>query len=89
LGTESGFQRNVGQRLGRLGQPGEEPLASERDTDEVRELYLRAMEGWNLGSAETFVAPFADDADFVAFDGVRFRGREELVRVQEPLLKTH
>lgn len=38
-----------------------------RDIDEVRALYTRAMEGWNIGSGEAFAAPFAEEADFVAF----------------------
>jgi hypothetical protein len=49
----------------------------------------RAMDGWNLGSGEAFAAPFADDSDFIAFDGERFRGCEELARFHDPLFKTH
>jgi hypothetical protein len=41
-------------------------------------MYMRAMDGWNVGSGEAFSAAFA--ADFIAFDGTRFCGREELVR---------
>jgi uncharacterized protein (TIGR02246 family) len=59
------------------------------DADDVRALYVRAMDGWNRGSGEAFAAPFADESDFVAFDGTRFRGREEIARFHEPLLKTH
>ena len=59
------------------------------DEDEIRGLYTQAMEGWNRGSGEAFAAPFAADCDFIAFDGVRFRGRDELARFHEPLFKTH
>jgi uncharacterized protein (TIGR02246 family) len=62
---------------------------SDRDYREVRALYTRAMDGWNIGSGAAFAAPFADACDFVAFDGVRFRGRDELVRAHDPLFKTH
>ena len=70
-------------------QRGQQLAASPSDVAEVRALYDRAMDGWNLGSGEAFAAPFADDCDFVAFDGVRFRGRDELIRFHDPLFKTH
>ncbi len=66
---------------------GAEPKPS--DADEVRGLYRRAMDGWNRGSAEAFVEPFTADCDFIAFDGTRFRGRDEVVRLHDPLFKTH
>lgn len=62
------------------------------DTSEgehVRALYLAVMDGWNRGSAAAFAAPFTGDADFVAFDGTRFHGRDEIVRFHEPLFRTH
>src|SRR4029453_3398732 len=64
----------------KIGQYGRELMWAEADIDEVRALYTRAMEGWNIGSGEAFAAPFAEEADFVAFDGERFRGREEIAR---------
>jgi uncharacterized protein (TIGR02246 family) len=63
--------------------------ALDGDTEPLRALYVRLMEGWNIGSAEAFAAPFADEFDFIAFDGVRFRSREELVRFHGPLFRTH
>lgn len=59
------------------------------DAEALRALYRRLMDGWNAGSAEGFAAPFADEVDFIAFDGVRFHQREELVRFHAPLFKTH
>ena len=59
------------------------------DAEQIRTLYVTAMSGWNQGSGEAFAAPFADHADFVAFDGTRFRGREEIARFHDPLFKTH
>ena len=59
------------------------------DGDHVRALYLAVMEGWNRGSAAAFAAPFTDDADFVAFDGTRFHGRDEIARFHAPLFRTH
>jgi hypothetical protein len=37
------------------------------DAGEVEALYARAMDGWNRGSGIAFAAPFAEDADVVAF----------------------
>jgi uncharacterized protein (TIGR02246 family) len=65
------------------------PDHTERDLRELRVLYMRAMDGWNLGNAEAFAAPFADECDFVAFDGTRFRSRQELIRFHGPLFRTH
>ena len=59
------------------------------DADALRGLYIGMMDGWNRGSGEAFAAPFDDEADFVAFDGTRFRRRDELVRFHDPLFKTH
>jgi uncharacterized protein (TIGR02246 family) len=59
------------------------------DAEAVRALYHQLMDGWNRGSAVEFAAPFADEFDFIAFDGVHFQRREELVRFHEPLFKTH
>lgn len=59
------------------------------DAEEIRALYHATMEGWNAGSGEAFAAPFAEEADFIAFDGTRFHGREEIARFHDPLLKTH
>ena len=64
---------------------------SERAADEsaIRALYQQTMDGWNQGSGAAFVAPMTDDVDFVAFDGTRFKGRDELAAFQDPLFKTH
>ena len=59
------------------------------DADTVRALYTRLMDGWNRGSAEAFAEPFAEACDFIAFDGARFRRRDELVRFHDPLFTSH
>jgi uncharacterized protein (TIGR02246 family) len=64
-------------------------MSATSDAEAVRSLYQQLMDGWNAGSAEGFAAPFADEIDFIAFDGARFQRREELVRFHEPLFKTH
>jgi uncharacterized protein (TIGR02246 family) len=63
--------------------------ATDLDASQLRALYVAMMDGWNRGSATAFAAPFADDADFVAFDGTRFRRRDELIHFHDPLFRTH
>lgn len=48
------------------------------DEAAIRALLWQLIDGWNQGSGEAFAAPFADDADFVAFDGTYFKGRREI-----------
>jgi uncharacterized protein (TIGR02246 family) len=79
----------VGHMTISVGQRGEQPRSVASDAEAVRALYQQLMDGWNAGSAEGFAAPFADEFDFVAFDGVRFQQREEFVRFHAPLFKTH
>lgn len=43
------------------------------------------LEGWNQGSGEAFAAPFAEDADFIAFDGTRSKGRREIAALHQDL----
>jgi uncharacterized protein (TIGR02246 family) len=43
------------------------------------------MDGWNWGDGNAFAAPFADDADFVAFDGSYFKGRQEIATFHQML----
>jgi len=59
------------------------------DAEAIRGLYRATMEGWNAGSGEAFAAPFAEESDFIAFDGSHFRGRDEIARFHDPLFKTH
>ncbi len=40
----------------KIGQHRQQLVASQADHDEVRVLYTRAMEGWNLGSGDAFAA---------------------------------
>jgi uncharacterized protein (TIGR02246 family) len=58
---------------------------SSADEAAVRGLYRELMDGWNRGSGEAFASAFADDGDLVAFDGMRFEGREEIVPFQQEL----
>jgi uncharacterized protein (TIGR02246 family) len=55
----------------------------------IRTLYQRMLDGWNQGSAAAFAAPLTDDADFVAFDGSYFKGREAIVASHQPLFEKY
>jgi uncharacterized protein (TIGR02246 family) len=48
------------------------------DEAAVRDLCQQLMDGWNRGSGADFAAAFTEDGDLVAFDGTRFKGREEI-----------
>jgi uncharacterized protein (TIGR02246 family) len=37
----------------------------------------------------TFAAPFAEDGDFIAFDGTHFKGRQKIAQFHQPLFETH
>lgn len=67
----------------------EVPAAVPSDADVVRALYRQLMDGWNSASGDAFAAPFAEECDFIAFDGTRIRGREAIARFHDPLFKTH
>jgi uncharacterized protein (TIGR02246 family) len=55
------------------------------DEAALRALYEQVMAGWNSGDGNAFAAPFAEDADFVAFDGSYFKGREEIASFHQVL----
>jgi uncharacterized protein (TIGR02246 family) len=58
------------------------------DETTIKEVIERMIEAWNRGDARGFAAPFADDADFVAFEGTHLRGRAEIVEFHQPLFAT-
>jgi uncharacterized protein (TIGR02246 family) len=47
------------------------------DDAAIRDLYQQMMDGWNKGSDEAFAAPFAEESDFIGFDGTHLKGRRE------------
>jgi uncharacterized protein (TIGR02246 family) len=65
-----------------IGRP--EPGSGEAEA-EVRALYQQLIDGWDAGSGERFAAPFTTDGDLVAFDGVHFRGREQIAAFHQQL----
>ncbi len=70
-------------------EPSRPVNAQAPDEPAVRALYQQMMDGWNQGSGEAFAAPFAEDADFIAFDGTHFKGCQEIARFHQPLFETY
>jgi uncharacterized protein (TIGR02246 family) len=48
------------------------------DERAVRELFEKLLEDWARGDGEAYGSRFTEDADYVAFDGTRTKGREEI-----------
>ncbi|MGH2416025.1 MAG: SgcJ/EcaC family oxidoreductase [Microcystaceae cyanobacterium] len=59
-------------------QTSHEAISNPADEAAIHALYQQILDGWNKGSGDAFAAPFAEDADFVAFDGSYFKGRQEI-----------
>jgi uncharacterized protein (TIGR02246 family) len=55
------------------------------DEAAVRDLYQQLIDGWNRGSGAAFAAVFAEDGDLVAYDGTRFRGRQQIAPFHQEL----
>jgi uncharacterized protein (TIGR02246 family) len=51
-----------------------------RNADEaaIRELFGLLLDDWGRGDGEAYGSRFTEDADYVAFDGTRTRGRREI-----------
>ena len=58
------------------------------DETTIKDFLLHLIEGWNRGSARDFAADFADDADFIAFDGTHLKGREQIISFHQTLFET-
>jgi len=60
-------------------------LAVATDQETVAQLYQQLLDGWNRGDGAVFAAPFAEECEFIAFDGTHFTGRQELAEFHEEL----
>jgi uncharacterized protein (TIGR02246 family) len=61
---------------------------SDADERAIRAIPERMAAAWNAGSAEDFAAAFADDADFMAFEGTHLKGRREIVSFHQRIFDT-
>jgi len=48
------------------------------DTAKIRVLFDDLLADWGRGDGEAYGSRFTEDADYVAFDGTRTRGRDEI-----------
>jgi len=55
------------------------------DERAVRELFEKLLEDWARGDGEAYGSRFAEDVDYVAFDGTRTKGREEISSAHQRL----
>src|SRR6266550_8374413 len=46
------------------------------------------IDAWNAGDAAAFAAPFADEADFIAFEGTHLKGRREIAAFHQQIFDT-
>ncbi|HEY8373492.1 MAG TPA: SgcJ/EcaC family oxidoreductase [Pseudonocardiaceae bacterium] len=63
-------------------------LDLQREETRIREVFERAARAWTRNDAAAYAAEFAEDSDYVAFDGTRVRGREGNRRLHEELFRT-
>jgi uncharacterized protein (TIGR02246 family) len=64
------------------------PMEMQQLLGALESIPVRMNEAWNRGDAVAFVADFADDAEFVAFDGTVLKGREDIIAYHQPLFDT-
>ncbi len=61
-----------------------------QDYDEttIKDIPMLMIEAWNTGDARGFASAFAEDADFIAFEGTHLKGREQIVEFHRQLFDT-
>jgi len=58
------------------------------DRDAIHALLRRVVDGWNRGDAEAMAAVFDDDADYIVFNGIQLKGRQQIALVHQQLFDT-
>jgi uncharacterized protein (TIGR02246 family) len=61
---------------------------SSTDETTLRQMHAEMIEAWNRGSGAGFAAPFAPDADFIAFEGSQLKGRAQVAQFHQMLFDT-
>jgi uncharacterized protein (TIGR02246 family) len=68
---------------------GARPYASnEDDVARISAIPMHMIEAWNRGDADGFAHACTDTTDFVAFEGTRLIGRDQIVAFHQPLFDT-
>jgi uncharacterized protein (TIGR02246 family) len=67
-------------RLERIFDPMNRETTTHYQTDQaqIRALFDDLLGDWGRGDGEAYGSRFTEDADYVAFDGTRTRGRDEI-----------
>jgi uncharacterized protein (TIGR02246 family) len=68
-----------------LTPPTASPTASPTDDTAVRDLFAQLLAAWGRGDGPAYGALFTEDADYIAFDGSRTRGQQEIVTSHQRL----
>jgi len=55
------------------------------DEEAIRELFQRLLDDWGRGDGDAYGYRFTEDADYVAFDGSRTRGRRAIAASHQQL----
>lgn len=68
------------------GSPGQETAGDTSSDDAaIRSVIQKAADAWENGDGEAYGEPFAEDADYVTFGGMRLRGREQIAALHQQL----
>ncbi|MFG2028684.1 SgcJ/EcaC family oxidoreductase [Streptomyces sp. NPDC048825] len=65
---------------GRHTAPGGSAEPTQSALPQLKRLIQRQSDAWNRGDGAAFAATYAEDAEFITFDGTHLRGRPEMAR---------
>jgi uncharacterized protein (TIGR02246 family) len=51
----------------------------------IHSLLQHIVDGWNRGDAEAMAAAFDDDADYIVFNGIHLKGRQQIASLHQQL----
>jgi uncharacterized protein (TIGR02246 family) len=71
-----------------MSSPGRETFDHGAAEVTIRGFIGDMVSAWNRGSGEGFAVHFADDADFIAFEGTHLQGRAQIVAFHQQLFDT-
>ncbi len=63
----------------------EHEQANLADQEAIRDLFEDLLDDWGRGDGESYGSRFTEDADYVAFDGTRTVGRQEIASSHQQL----
>src|SRR5436305_2082325 len=66
-------------------QSSQPPALKPEDEAAIRALFQQMLDGWNRSDGNAFAAPFAEESDFVGFDGTYLKGRQEIASFHQQL----